>query len=361
MKSQHLIQWLMVVVLFAMTACASSTPTPTTSTAIPPTAVATETRTVPTATATLMATATTTLTPPTTTPTVISIPTIRSAIPTRTGPSPILFVSNRDGNQNIYVMNEDGTNVRRLTDHPAADMMPAWSPDHTKIAFISTRDKVGQKKVYVMDADGSEQKLVGEVSGELAWPTWTPDGKQITFSRSGLTTRETGIFTMKLDGSGLTALGYAGDAPHWRPDGRMLAAYANDNKKLAAFVFPADMTNPGILPGNTIVSDKDQGEGLFPKWSPDGMRLAYISRKSTVSSTICFTDERRTRVDCLPNAVLGVDVVFGFDWSPDGKRLVFYGQKTGANNEIYIANVDGSGVKNVTNHAGNDEMPSWGP
>lgn len=359
MKHAPLLQFLILGVLFAVTACASSTPA-IKPTAIP-TTIITATPVVPTNTATPMATSTATLTPPTATPTIVSIPTIQSVIPPRTGPSPILFVSNRDGNQNIYIMNEDGTNVRRLTDNPAADIMPAWSPDHTKIAFISTRNRAGQKKVFIMNADGSDQKQVGDISGEHAWPTWTPDGKQITFSRGGLTSRENGVFTLKLDGSGLTALSYAGDAPHWRPDGRMLAAYANDNKKLAAFVFPADMTNPGVIPGFTVVSDAEQGEGLFPKWSSDGTRLAYISRKNITSSTICFTNERRTKVDCLRNDDLGVDLVFGVDWAPDGKRLVFYGQKARSANEIYIANVDGSGVKNLTNHAGNDEMPNWSP
>jgi TolB protein len=121
------------------------------------------------------------------------------------------------------------------------------------------------------------------------------------------------------------------------------------------------MTNPGVIPGFTVVSDAEQGEGLFPKWSSDGTRLAYISRKNITSSTICFTNERRTKVDCLRNDDLGVDLVFGVDWAPDGKRLVFYGQKARSANEIYIANVDGSGVKNLTNHAGNDEMPNWSP
>jgi len=65
----------------------------------------------------------------------------------------IAFHSDRDGNQDIYVMNADGTNPTRLTSDPASDRVPAWSPDGTKIAFDSRRD--GNFEIYVMNADGT--------------------------------------------------------------------------------------------------------------------------------------------------------------------------------------------------------------
>ncbi len=68
-------------------------------------------------------------------------------------PAQIAFHSNRDGNEEIYVMNADGSGLTRLTDHPAADGSVAWSPDGSRIAFRSGRD--GNADVYVMNADGS--------------------------------------------------------------------------------------------------------------------------------------------------------------------------------------------------------------
>ena len=66
----------------------------------------------------------------------------------------IAFVSTRDGNHEIYVMNADGTNLINLTNHPtAADQHPSWSPDGRKIAFHSYRD--GNSEIYVMNADGA--------------------------------------------------------------------------------------------------------------------------------------------------------------------------------------------------------------
>ncbi|HDR3891062.1 TPA: PD40 domain-containing protein, partial [Bacillus cereus] len=67
--------------------------------------------------------------------------------------SKIAFVSNRDANPEIYVMNPDGSNQTRLTNNPAGDFEPSWSPDGQKITFTSNRD--GNPEIYVMNADGS--------------------------------------------------------------------------------------------------------------------------------------------------------------------------------------------------------------
>ena len=66
----------------------------------------------------------------------------------------IAFMSHRDGNPEIYVMNPDGQNQRRLTNNPASDHSPSWSPDGKRIAFVSKRN--WNSDIYVMDADGGE-------------------------------------------------------------------------------------------------------------------------------------------------------------------------------------------------------------
>ena len=84
----------------------------------------------------------------------------------------IAFVSNRDGNFEIYVMDADGSNQTRLTNDPGWDTMPAWSPDGSRLAFGSDRD--GNAEIYVMDADGSNQR---NLTNNPAWdgdPAWSP-------------------------------------------------------------------------------------------------------------------------------------------------------------------------------------------
>jgi Tol biopolymer transport system component len=91
----------------------------------------------------------------------------------------IAFLSSRDGNQEVYVMNADGSGQRRLTRNPAYDGGPAWydggsawSPDARKIAFVSSRD--GNREVYVMNADGSGQRNLTRSPASEGWFAWSP-------------------------------------------------------------------------------------------------------------------------------------------------------------------------------------------
>ena len=144
----------------------------------------------------------------------ITLVSIAVATPTVTAVSngKIAFVSQRDGNDEIYTMNADGSNVQRLTfdpiGSPKSDLSPVWSPDGTRIAFVSNRD--GNYEIYVMNADGSnQQRLTSSNDGDLN-PTWSPDGTRIAFA----TNRDTGnnieyeIYVMNTDGSNQQRLTY---------------------------------------------------------------------------------------------------------------------------------------------------------
>ena len=110
----------------------------------------------------------------------------------------IVFVSNRDGDEQIYVMDADGSNAIKLTDvhdeegnptsaaphqtstaHGEFNLYPDWSPDGTKIAFVSTRD--GNNEIYVMNADGSNPTNLTNHSASDLFPIWSPDGTKIAF------------------------------------------------------------------------------------------------------------------------------------------------------------------------------------
>ncbi len=84
----------------------------------------------------------------------------------------IAFVSRRDGNSEIYVMNADGSGQTNLTNNPASDTFPAWSPDGSRIAFTSDRD--GNQEIYVMNADGSGQTPLTNNPETDNSPVWSP-------------------------------------------------------------------------------------------------------------------------------------------------------------------------------------------
>ncbi len=134
----------------------------------------------------------------------------------------IAFVSSRDGDSEIYVMNADKTIITRLTTNPARDSDPAWSPDGMKIAFSTNRD--GNDEIYVMNADGSEKTRLTENPALDRVASWSPDGSKIAFVSGRDENSE--IYVMNADGSEKTRLtnnpAFDSD-PTWSPDGTKIA------------------------------------------------------------------------------------------------------------------------------------------
>ncbi len=122
----------------------------------------------------------------------------------------IAFASDRDGNIEIYVMDNHGGNQRNLTNNPDRDRSPSWSPDGKRIVFVSDRDahvhpKRGRPtdEIYMMDADGGNQQKLTENRVDDWAPSWSPDGKRIAFvsERDGDNPLNLEIYVMDTNGA----------------------------------------------------------------------------------------------------------------------------------------------------------------
>ena len=176
----------------------------------------------------------------------------------------LAFSTNRDGNREIYVIDADGSNAVRLTNHLNEDFGPSWSPDGQRIAFVSNRS--GNDDIFVMNADGTGVVRLTTDDARDLHPAWSPDGRTIAFTRD----REVPeIYTMEASGAAQTRLTRElGRHPAWSPDGARLAF---GSPYCRGYGCPAIITlKEGTAPA-TLLSLHTADR---PAWSPDGRRIA---------------------------------------------------------------------------------------
>lgn len=264
------------------------------------------------------------------------------------GPPDLIFVSTRDKDYALFGATAEGQDAYRLTEEkgdpssPAGlffQIEPAWSPDGTRVAFVSGRDGVGH--IYVMNVDGTGSRRVTASPQDDGHPTWSPDGRRLAFGREGA------LFTIALAGGKATRVGRGpGSAanPAYSPDGTMIAFdYRRPGfKAREVYVMRADGTD--IRPVTTLGAQS----GL-PSWSPDGRRVAFQSNARDGHSDIYsigldgqgLRRETRSTTDAIQPR-----------WSPDGSQLAF--SREGA---IWV--VEDGQERRLTPGDGNDSNPVW--
>ena len=289
----------------------------------------------------------------------------RAVVPGANGK--IAFTSDRTGDFEIYTMNADGSGVTRLTHTPGEDREPVWSPDGTKIAFVSYGgDAVGSSAdIMLMNADGTGLTNLTRFTGLDDEPAWSPDGTKIAW-RNNRVNSDAEIFVMKADGTDpvqFTDHGGVDDEPAWSPDGKKIA-YRRCN--------PNSGTDPGhcsIAIANadgtdvTDIGKLTSGYKDDPAWSPDGAKIAVRSWGVNGEPDIFVLDAAdgwTNRVNLSNDADSDVDPA----WSPDGTQLAYVRQPNGipertGNGEIWLMNADGSDQVNLTDHPEFDGDPDF--
>lgn len=175
-----------------------------------------------------------------------------------------------EGDYEIYTMNRKGKDRVPITDNRATDVHPRFSPDGSKIVFISDRDY--RPEIYVMNADGSDQKRLTDSDSYDIDAVWSPDGKKIAFISNRLGSFD--VFVMNADGSGKTLLTTDSPAidiaPVWSPKGDKILFSSNRSGYFDLYVINV---NDGTI---EQLTDSEYHE-FYGSWSPNGSRIAYLS------------------------------------------------------------------------------------
>ena len=303
----------------------------------------------------------------------------------------ISFASDRTGNFDIYLMDTNGDNLRNLTNHPARELEPAWSPDGRFLAYVSNRD--GDFKIYVMDTrTGENRRLTDHRESEWA-PAWSPNGKWVAFvSRSDeivppvkfkITSH---IYRIDANGANLVQLTDQGKnlRPAWSPDSKQIAfvSYHRGEDRKGLYIMDAD--------GRQLRRVNDQKvqavNGIFQSecaWSPDGKQIAFsIVVPMDDRMHLCVIDadgknfRQLTQGGPIVKPVIVKPVIAGKQppptfpfpeirqpaWSPDGKQIAYAFSETFGAANIYVIDAMGNGrgtplVKDV----GRNLSPAWVP
>jgi Tol biopolymer transport system component len=267
----------------------------------------------------------------------------------------IAFQSDRDGNFEIYIMNENGSGQTRLTKNSAADLYPTWCPKSETIAFISLRD--GNCEIYVINADGTSLRNLTLSSTNEHWPAWSPDGTQIAFASDQDGDWE--IFVMDKDEKKRTQITHNlinESEPAWIPTGKGIT-YTRAQRPAKIYLTPLDGRGETIL--NLF---QGMPPGLVPECAPHSTSPAWSSRNELAfaSTPSCQLDIFITSLETQFTRQLtnnpGIDTSPAF--SHDGKRLAFMSDREG-NFDIFVVDTDGKNLKRLTSNEGNDGYPTW--
>lgn len=340
--------------------------------------------------------------------------TVLTSTPIGGGSGKIAFTSElEDGEQDIYVINVDGSNLVELAGDIPSKFNPAWTLDGSKVSFSTAAEK--SASLYIMNADGSNLAKVLDTSELSVYDQihpdsvfgigccnsiWSPDGKKIIFMTSRRvagTFGSGGVHALNLDNyqvfnirnsgwsafwsSDSTKFGISGcenawlcvmditngklvdlndissitSSTHfyWSPDEKKIAfsAFLRDSKNMDVYVADVDFSNPT----NISVSLVD-GQNKGPVWSPDSQKIAFTSCDVYLCELYVVNADGSNLVK-LKTWTLGL---YNIVWSHDGRKIIYVSEENG-NSDIYLANVDGSETINLTDHPSEDGDPLWSP
>ena len=226
----------------------------------------------------------------------------------------IAYISYESGYSDVWTVSPTNPADRvDLTNDAATDLYPEWSPDGTQIAFMTTRHTPGPAgDIYIMNADGTNQRRLTPDSREMFGLSWSPDGMRIAVAQLVPGSTNQDILVLNTDGSGETNItNYPGrdSSPSWSPDGTQIAFESDRLGATEIYLMGPNGESPHRLTNG--------GSAVKPDWSPDGSKIAF---GAATGISVVNNDGS--------GLVTFASAFHAAAWSPDGSQLAM-GDSTG--------------------------------
>jgi len=266
----------------------------------------------------------------------------------------IIFQSNFDGDNEIYLISE--TEITKLTDNAWDDEYPVWSPDGTKIAFMS--NPKGNYDIYIMNSDGSDVTQMTSFPSDERVPAWFPDGKRIAFTRQveKFLRKELLLFQVNTDTKETKRIipHYSKNhaIPHVSPQGSLLSCTVKRRIGWDVALYDMDKNEMRFL--------DEGGKSCRARFSRDGKRLAYVTSQADRKGDIWIMNldgSQKMRMTVT-------DKTYDYfpSWSPDDKFIAFNSSRQHDHNgdwSLCILDVNTRKTSVLFDSPGNDVFPDW--
>ena len=272
----------------------------------------------------------------------------------------ISFISERDGQREVYVVHADGTKERRFTDNKYADYNGPFSPDGKALLILRVEGEEGPHKLYYWPLDGSEPRRLGPDTMRLRFPNFTPDGKFIVFESSGskeLPAHFCDIYRVDSGGKKfeqLTKNDEGNFEPAVSPRGDVIVHISSRDRVAELYAMKMDGKSPLRLTN----TPRDEW-GV--KFSPDGTRIAYISDREGAARIWIkdFPDGPERRLTQLSPAPRVVEDKIA--WAPSGKKIAYVLTVPNVPNDVVVFDIETGKETFLRGPEGQISDPTWSP